>query len=141
MSRKYNDAFIREFDEENYIKCLGTINYLDMIRNNYNYRYNESYEYFDGTVNLFKESLDHYVLMKMEQDEDFINTVECNNYFSYLKKLSNSNSYDFYTNVVLYNVLNNPKFSNYFSKYIGKDGKAFIERNKRNVLRINDINY
>ena len=112
MNRKYNDQFISEFNEEDYVKCLKTVNYLDILRNNYNGRYDDNYSKFDGTVNLFKESLDHYVLLKMEKDANFINTLECNNYFNYLRKLSNGNSYEFYTNVVLYNVLYNTKYSN-----------------------------
>ena len=136
MRRLFNQNFIDEFSEIDYIRCLQTINYLDLLRDNYNYRYDDSYDKFNGTINLFKESLDHYVLKRMENDLNFINLAECNNYFNYLRKLSNTNKYDFYTNVVLFNVLNNPKFLRYKEKYglnnqmpQQKFGKAMIDIN------------
>lgn len=138
MNRKYNDNFINEFSEDSYNKYLKTINYLDILRNNYNCRYDESYKGYDGTVDLFKESLDHYVLMKMENDNTFINSIECDNYFGYLKKLSNVNRYDFYTNIVLFNVLNNSKFIKYKEKY-GLNNQMVDKKFGKAMMDINHI--
>ena len=77
--------------------------------------------------------------------EDILNVIRENmedvtENINYLRKLSNSNSYDFSTNVVLYNVLYNSKFVNYKEKYIGIYEKQFRDKNNKNAIRINDIN-
>jgi len=115
--RKYNKVFIEEFEEDKYIDSLNKINHLDVIRNNYNHRNDFSFKIFDGSLYLFKESLDHYVLKRIEEDSNFINSQECDNYFLYLKKLLNQDKLELLTNIVLYNIINNEKYNDYKVKY------------------------
>lgn len=139
MNRTYNNDFINEFDLSNYDTFLSNLDKLNIMLLNYNYRYDPKYSVFDGRLNLIKESLDHYVLKKMSEDSNFINTNECNNYFSYLKKLSNYNSYEYHSNVVLRNVLNNSEFIKYKEKYIGNNNGKFNEKIRNNNKKINEI--
>lgn len=135
----YNEEYIREFDLMNYINILKDNKYLSTLTINYSNRYNPRYSMFDGKLNLLKESLDHYVLKRMSEDSNFINTEECNNYFNYLKKLSNQNDYEYHSNVVLSNVLNRKEFIEYKEKYIGNNIDKFNEKIRNNNNKLNDI--
>lgn len=139
MARNFNENFINEFSIKNYQDTLKDTEFLKRIFNNYNYRFDPAYNTFDGQLNLLKESLDHYVLKAMKEDKNFINSIECNNYFTYLKNLSNHNDYEYHTNVVLSNVLNNDEFIKYKQKYIGNNLNVFNEKINNNTNRLNSI--
>ena len=98
----YNETFINMYKEERYLKILGSPSQLDVLANGYTRKYKESD--VDGYILAFKESLDHYVLKRISEDNNFVKTPEFRNYFNYIKKIIKEIPTELATNLVLCNI-------------------------------------
>jgi len=92
----YNDVFINEYEEETYIKYLRDRNLLWGLVLAEKSRYVA--EKVNGEVFLLKESLDHYVLKRLNANSNFQNTMEFRNYLDFIISISAYN-YETSTNV------------------------------------------
>ena len=83
----YNEEYVKNYPEKEYIDVLLNKEILDGITYFYTNRYSTdpSFE-IDIKFILFKESLDHYIVKKINQDEKFISGEL---FFKYLKCIEN----------------------------------------------------
>ena len=88
---QYNDKFIREYQEQSYLKFLLEPSLLRTLLVNYKSRYEQD-KSVDGTLILFQESLNNYVVKKIKTNPEFIKTKEFKNYIYNLKETMNLNN-------------------------------------------------
>lgn len=94
---QYNDKFIREYQEQSYLKFLLEPSLLRTLLVNYKSRYEQD-KSVDGTLILFQESLNNYVVKKIKTNPEFIKTKEFKNYIDHLKETMNLNTGYFFQN-------------------------------------------
>ena len=83
----YNNGFIADFSESEYMKYLSNTSMLDSLCRTYSLRFNDKMN-IDGFKVLFKESLDHFIVKKVMIEKSFIRTIQFKNYLNYLKKMA-----------------------------------------------------
>ena len=94
---QYNDKFIREYQEQSYLKFLLEPSLLRTLLVNYKSRYDQD-KSVDGTLILFQESLNNYVVKKIKTNPEFLKTKEFKNYIDHLKETMNLNTGYFFQN-------------------------------------------
>ena len=95
----YNDVYINEFQEKQYIGVLDDYSKLNRLRDVYLNKYNDNVKK-DVIDILFKESLEHYLLKKITEDLNFINTVRMHNYMKFFTEIYRVNKMELNTNVL-----------------------------------------
>lgn len=83
----YNQAYIDDYNENVYINFLRNNNKLIDLKNAYLNQYTDK---SNASLLSFKESLDHYVKMKLLTDNSFINSIEFYNYLCYIMTIVNN---------------------------------------------------
>ena len=89
----YNWSYINSFranypSDKRYREILENPKLLNMLEKEYLAKYSEDADVFYLAL---KESLDHYVAMRIAQDKRFIETEDFKNYAEYLKRLVQQN--------------------------------------------------
>ena len=77
----YNQTYINDFNSFDYSKYLNDPQELIKIKKEYLKQYKEN---SNAVMLAFKESLDHYVLKKVLEDEKYLDSTEFKNYLNYL---------------------------------------------------------
>ena len=98
----YNQDYINDFEEKEYLEVLNNSNTMIRIVNNYVNRYNENTTINGRDVTL-KESLDHYILKRIESNRSFLYSNEMKNYLKLFATIYNKDSSEMNTNVVFKN--------------------------------------
>ena len=86
----YNEAYIKAFEEEIYVKYLRKTDKLQELADDYLKKYSEGSDAYNLAL---KESLDHYVAKKISENPNIIYTNEFKNYFQYLKTITLQKGY------------------------------------------------
>lgn len=126
-----NEKYINDFSEEQYLYILKNKSNLKEIADSYLNQYeNPTY---DETI-IFKESLDHYIVKKINTDLNFKNSNEFKNYLiyiNYIVKNRKNNNYllELNTNVVFKNEIAKQTILNMYSE---KD-RIFLNNSINNV--------
>ena len=143
----FNQSYINDFSEQTYINYLNSKDKLTMIKKNYLSQFSdEDSESLDAQKLAFKESLDHYILKRLEENTDFIKSKEFINYIKYIMDIvvkrkftaSNNTFYlEFNTNIVF----RNPKiretiFKEFFSEVNTVNNNNLIELNNNIISNI-----
>ena len=133
MRKEEIESFINDFDEDSYRKILSNPNKLGVILENYNNKFNENYS-IDTKLLFFKESLDYYVISKIN-DREFTNSQLFRNYINYTYNLINNNPLEVNTNPFLSlddNIIKNIYGDNNFK--IIKNKKINQENQINNII-------
>jgi len=100
----YNDEYVKNYPEKEYIDVLLNKEILDGITYFYTNRYSTDPNFeIDIKFILFKESLDHYIVKKINQDEKFIGGELFFKYLKYIENIFKSDPTEFTTNIVFQN--------------------------------------
>lgn len=137
----YNEKYIRDFDEETYLKYLSNRNALKEIADAYiNQYHNPTY---DCTI-AFKESLDHYILKQIKSNPNFIKTVQFKNYRDYLNYIfsnrisSGNNQLEYNTNILFSDEKAKKLILSYYNQNAQNKIKEIIEHNENRVKVISN---
>ena len=84
----YNESYINEFNPNSYELVLSDRKTLENLAKNHNNRLDPMKPYY-ASKDLFRESLDHYVTKRYNEDEAFRNSKEMKNYIAYSANLAN----------------------------------------------------
>lgn len=86
----YNKTYVNSFEEDNYLTYLIDNNKLKDISTNYINRYNRGVEVRKLA---FKDSLDHYIVKKISENPNYMNTMEFKNYIKYIREINTQKNY------------------------------------------------
>lgn len=98
----YNQKIINRFSKKEYLEILRDPSKLKEIEKDYLNRYHE-YDEINGAIGkniLLKEAIDHFVLKNISLTPTLINSIEIQNYISYIKSLCARNSLEYNINVI-----------------------------------------
>lgn len=94
---EYNEKYVSDYPEQSYLKFLLDPKLLNGLVVNYKHRYEQDKK-VDGTLILFQESLNNYVVKRIKKNPEFIKTTEFKNYIAHLKESINLNTGYFFQN-------------------------------------------
>ena len=77
----YNQTYINDFNENDYNKYLTNPDELIKLKEEYLKQYKEN---SNSVMLAFKETLDHFVLKKINEDEKYLDSIEFKNYLNYI---------------------------------------------------------
>ena len=108
----YNQEYINQFGEKFLLEYLKSRNSykLDKIYESYLNQFSSN-KISDPYLLLIKESIDHLIVKKINEDKIFINTEEFKNYAKYIKNISNNFSID----GIAIEIFTNPVFLNNYT--------------------------
>ena len=96
----YNENYIDDFTEKEYLETLSDNGKLFKLANDYLLRYKSDSKDLDGRTIMFKESLEHYILKRISEDESFIDSNEMKNYLKLFATVYNTNSSEMNTIII-----------------------------------------
>ena len=138
----YNETFIKEFNESDYLKTLSTMENMEAVRNIARDQYTDKSNAF---YLAYKESLDHYVLKRLMTDPKFIDSPEFRNYICYALSVSNDKSLRATDQYRVYpELITNPVFRNdeirrqIFEKHLNQKQREGYERHRAYSKKIVD---
>lgn len=137
----YNEKYIRDFDETEYLKYLSDRNALKEIADAYINQYDTPT--YDCTI-AFKESLDHYILKQINSNADFIKKPQFKNYLDYINYIfsnrisSGNNQLEYNTNVVFLNENSRKLILSFYDQNTQNKLKKIIEQNENRIKIISN---
>jgi len=139
----YNETYIRDFQESQYLASLSDYNKLLSLKQSALdlYTDNSNAEYL-----AYRESLDHYVAKRLSTDPSFIDSKEFQNYIAYSLRLVNERSLRATNKYIVYpELLTNPVFRNdelrkkIFDKYLPLEHRVAYEKHRTNTKKVIDL--
>ncbi len=136
----YNETYIRDFHESQYLTSLSDYNRLLSLKQSALDLYTDN---SNAESLAYRESLDHYVAKRLSTDPSFIDSKEFQNYIAYSLRLVNERSLRATNEYVVYpELLTNPVFRNdelrkkIFDKYLTPEQRAGYERHRINTKKV-----
>ena len=133
----YNTTYINDFPEQLYQAYLNNPKELTEVERNYLLQYKKG---SNAVALAFKESLDHYVLMKLATDNNYINSKEFYNYINYImhvfeqkKFVVNDKTFnlELNTNIVFRDEkLRNKIFQRFYPEKLATSLNSYIKNNE-----------
>ena len=133
----YNTTYINDFPEQLYQAYLNNPKELTEVERNYLLQYKKG---SNAVALAFKESLDHYVLMKLATDNNYINSKEFYNYINYImhvfeqkKFIVNDKTFnlELNTNIVFRDEkLRNKIFQRFYPEKLATSLNSYIKNNE-----------
>lgn len=146
-----NENYIYAFPENEYIDLLNSPSKMLLMKDYYIDKYKSTDAYYIA----LKESLDHYISMRLKKDSNFKNTNEFSTYIKYLAEVTKENTNNIglktfhlepSTNIV-FNYLDEKTINKYFpniDKMISKNKKTldniFYKIKNNQLLTNNEMN-
>ena len=133
----YNQEYIDQFGEEYLLDCLKTknSNILDDIYNSYSNEFSTN-DISDAELLLVKESIDHLIVKKINEDDNFIYSEEFKNYCTFIKIICFNSKF----NRILTELFTNPVFLDQKTNNILKDIIISRDKIERIKIHINNVN-
>ncbi len=139
----YNETYIQEFSEKEYINVLSSrsklLSLIDAATNQYTDQSN-------ANSLAFKESLDHYIKKRLLTDNSFIDSPYFKNYLAYIFKVLNkktlkaTDKYNIYPELITNPIFRDEKLrSLIFQKYLTDEQKKEYEKRHNTAKEIINI--
>ncbi len=136
ISRPYKKEYISDYSIDDYNRYLNSPSNLAILKNNYFKRYAENSSNYDGYYHALKESLDHYVLKRIEENPQFLGGTQGQNYLNHIINIIRIEKAEIYNNIAVRTIIRDPNLRKYL---INKVSYNLIDEYNNVVNKINAI--
>ena len=136
ISRPYKKEYIDDYTIDDYNRYLNSPSNLAILKNNYFKRYAANCSGYDGYYHALKESLDHYVLKRIEDNPQFLGGTQGQNYLNYVVSIMRIEREEIYNNIAIRTIIRDPNLRKYL---INKVSYNLIPEYNSVVNKINVI--